>query len=161
VNIANNVTLEKKKRGKKKVMVAESNPKVIDPSADLDGSQTNDYLKNTRRLLTESQALMLLGFNFTAVSKCGAGQASSLGLHPAVYFYSATGRHQPTSFLAVVNLMKEFETKNYFATLTRHRRKFEDFLIAHKDFPNQIVVSSGSGLKGYAKPSVPTSVRHR
>jgi hypothetical protein len=102
---------------------------------DTDGTKTIEYLKNTRRL----------------VFRLSSAYASSLGLHPAVYFYSATGRHQPTSFLAAVSLMKAFEKKDHFATFTKHRRRFENFIIKYKDFPNQVVVSSGSGVKGYAK----------
>jgi hypothetical protein len=135
VNIANDIAPEKKKRGKKSKTAVDAAPRVLDPLADRDGSETIDNLKNTRRLANRISSI----------------HASSLGLHPAVYFYSATGRHQPTSFLAVVNLIKEFEQKDYFATFCRHRRAFEDFLIAHKDFPNQVVVNSGSGIKGYAK----------
>jgi hypothetical protein len=134
VNIANDVPLEKKKRGKKKAAV-QPGPKATDPRADLDGAQTVEYLKNTKRL----------------AYRISSGYPSSLGLHPAVYFYSATGRHQPTSFLAVVNLMKEFEKRDHFATFTKYRRKFEDFIVKYKDFPNQVVVNSGSGLKGYVK----------
>jgi hypothetical protein len=133
VNIANDVPPEKKKRGKKKA--AEVTLKKVDPAADTDGTRTIECLKNTKRL----------------IYRISSGYSSSLGLHPAVYFYSATGRHQPTSFLAAVNLMKEFERKDYFATFTAHRRRFEDFLIKYKDFPNQVVVNSGSGIKGYAK----------
>jgi hypothetical protein len=135
VNIANDVEMDKKKHGKKNKTVLDAAPKVLDRLADLDGSKTIEYLKRTRQL----------------TNRISSTHASSLGLHPAVYFYSATGRHQPTSFLAVVNLIKEFEQKDYFAAFCKNRRRFEDFLIAHKDFPNQVVVNSGSGLKGYAK----------
>lgn len=60
---------------------------------DLDGSETIAYLTNTnkiiRRLTTTHQ--------------------SSLGLHPAVYFYSEKGRYQPTAFMAWVEIIKEFD----------------------------------------------------
>jgi hypothetical protein len=132
VNIANDVPPEKKKKGKKKKTAVS---KITDPLGDPDGTRTIEFLKNTKRL----------------AYRISSNYSSSLGLHPAVYFYSATGRHQPTSFLAVVNLMKAFEKTDHFATFTRNRRKFEDFLTKYKDFPNQVVVSSGSGIKGYAK----------
>ena len=136
VNIANNVPPEKKSKGKKKA-AAPATAKVIDPLDDADGAKTIDFLKNTKRL----------------AYRISSTYASSLGLHPAVYFFSATGRHQPTSFLAVVNLMKGFEATDHFAAFTKHRRQFEDFIIKYKDFPNQVVVSSSSGIKGYAKLS--------
>ena len=43
------------------------------------------------------------------------------------------------------------EKLDRFAIFTKHRRRFEDFIIKYKDFPNQVVVNSGSGLKGYVK----------
>jgi Protein of unknown function DUF262/HNH endonuclease len=134
VNIANEVPLEKKKRGRKKAAGA-ATPKVADALADTDGATTIEFLKKTKALAYRISSMY----------------ASSLGLHPAVYFYSATGRHQPTSFLAVVRLMMEFDKRDHFVTFTKYRRRFEDFLIKYKDFPNQVVVNSGSGLKGYVK----------
>jgi hypothetical protein len=134
VNIANNVTLEKKGR-KKKTPGVQIDPKLLDESIDIDGTKTIEYLKKTRALVYRISSI----------------HSSSLGLHPAVYFYSSSGRHQPTSFLAIVRLMMEFEKRDYFIKFSQQRRQFEDFLIKYKDFPNQIVVNSGSGLKGYAK----------
>jgi Protein of unknown function DUF262/HNH endonuclease len=134
VNIANDVVPEKKTRSKK-VMSTPATTKQIDPMIDTTGALTASYLKKTKSL----------------VYRISSVYASSLGLHPAVYFYSATGRHQQTSFLAIVRLMMEFEKRDYFATFTKYRRRFEDFLIRYKDFPNQVVVNSGSGLKGFIK----------
>jgi hypothetical protein len=102
---------------------------------DTDGSKTIDYLKVVRRLTWRI---------------CG-NHPSSLGLHPAVYFYSSTGRHQPTAFLAVVSLMKDFEKRDFFRTFTKHRGTFEHFLVAHKTFVNQTVIKFGSTLKGYPR----------
>jgi hypothetical protein len=82
--------------------------------------------------------------------RIAGSHASSLGLHPAVYFYSATGRHQPTALLAVVSLIRDFEKRNYFKTFTKHRKAFEDFLIANKHFVNQIVLKFGSKQKSYS-----------
>lgn len=77
--------------------------------------------------------------------------ASSLGLHPVVYFYSATGRYQPTAFLAVVAMICEFEKASRFKEFISIRRKFEDFLLGHKLLVNQVTVKYGSGPKGYAR----------
>jgi hypothetical protein len=72
-----------------------------------------------------------------------------LGLHPAVYFYSADGRHQPTATLGLVSLIREFEQKNEFELFTNVRREFEDFLVTNKNFVNQIQRKFGSGAKSY------------
>jgi hypothetical protein len=103
------------------------------PAEDKDGSVTLDYLRNTRRIIQR----------ITGVHQ------SSLGLHPAVYFYSATGRHQPTSFLAVIELVMEMERENSFKAFTEIRQKFEEFLLENKSFANQVTVKIGSGPKGF------------
>jgi hypothetical protein len=72
-----------------------------------------------------------------------------MGFHPAVYFYSITGRYQITSFLAVLALIKDFEKWDFFEKFTSIREKFEDFIIKYKIFVNQTTTKYGSGLKGY------------
>lgn len=74
---------------------------------------------------------------------------SSLGLHPAVYFYSANGRHQPTAVLAMAALIKELEETDRFIQFTEIRAQFEKFLIDHKGFINQLTGQYGSMAKGY------------
>lgn len=100
---------------------------------DSDGAETIKFLKNTRRL----------------VRRITGTHPSSLGLHPAVYFYSADGRHQPSATLGLVSLIREFEQKNEFDSFTRVRRAFEDFFVANKNFINQIQRKFGSGAKSY------------
>ena len=60
---------------------------------DKTGDETIAYLKTARRL-----ASMVAGTS-----------PASLGVHPAVYFYSATGRYQPTAFLAAVSFVDHLE----------------------------------------------------
>lgn len=98
---------------------------------DNDGQETIQYLKATRKI---SQRM-------------SGTHPSSLGLHPAVYFYGAAGRHQPTSFLAIAGLMKVFEERDLFHGFTLKRRMFEDFLLHHKPFVTQLVYRYGSGTK--------------
>jgi hypothetical protein len=74
---------------------------------------------------------------------------SALGLHPAVYFYAANGRHQPTSVLAIAALLKELETEQLFNEFTRVRNAFEEFLLEHKMFINQLTTKHGSMAKGF------------
>ena len=102
---------------------------------DADGSQTLNFLKAVRRV----------------AYRISGTHPSSLGLHPVVYFYGTSGRFQPTSFFGVIALIKELEQQNSFAAFTSIRRRFEDFLLAHKSFANQITQKSGSGLKGYLR----------
>jgi hypothetical protein len=104
-------------------------------SRDETGEETIRYLKNVRKI----------------AYRISGTHPSSLGLHPAVYFYSSTGRYQPTSFLAVVGFAKELDSKRRFVEFTKHRRDFEEFLMRHKDFSNQLVRKLGSGLRGFSR----------
>ena len=75
--------------------------------------------------------------------------ASSLGLHPVVYFYSDSGRYQTTSFFGTLEFVMELERKKKLKAFTNIRKDFEEFLLKYKMFPVQIVWKHGSGLKGY------------
>lgn len=89
---------------------------------------------------------------YKIVSRISGNTPNSIGLHPAVYFYSDTGRYQKTAFLAFINLVKDkVDDTNFFKNFISIRSKFEYFLVTYKYFINQIVVKNGSGLKGYKK----------
>jgi HNH endonuclease len=88
-----------------------------------------------------------------AVSRIVGRDPGSLGLHPAVYFYSATGRLQASAFLAAIAFTKDLEESRAFGKFTRVRAEFEDFLVEHQYFLNQIVQRFGSFMR-----SVPTIV---
>lgn len=100
---------------------------------DPDGSYTIKYLNNTAKI----------------VRRLTTTNRSSLGLHPAVYFYSEKGRYQPTAFMAWVEIIKEMENNNYFQKFTDIRSKFEILLLQYKHLTNQVTIKFGSGLKGY------------
>jgi hypothetical protein len=106
-----------------------------DVAIDLNGDETIKFLKVTRQV----------------VNRISGNHPSSLGLHPVIYFYSATGRYQPTAFLAVVGLVKDFEERNYFRTFAEIRSRFESFLLKYKNLVNQVTVKYGSGRKGFAQ----------
>jgi hypothetical protein len=105
------------------------------PEDDLDGESTISVLKRTRKLL----------------ARLSGNHPSSLGLHPAVYFYSTAGRYQVTAFLATIELFRKFEATNFFPKFIAVRRRFEDFIIKYKSIVNQLNLKYGSGLKSYKK----------
>lgn len=74
---------------------------------------------------------------------------SSLGLHPAVYFYSSNGRHQPTSVLAMVQFLWDMNHNNELNKFCANRKAFEDFLVERKMHINQLTTKYGSMSKGY------------
>src|SRR4030043_48666 len=108
----------------------------VDPEKikdDTDGQSTISYLKTCQRI----------------INRITGTHPSSLGLHPIVYFYNTTGRYQPTSFFAVIELMKELEKTNQFKNFISIRKRFEDFLLRFKNLTQQVVYKYGSGTKGY------------
>jgi hypothetical protein len=90
-----------------------------------------------------------LNSTLKVVRRITTTHASSLGLHPALYFYSDKGRYQPTALLAWIEIIKEFEATREFEKFILHRKKFEAGLIVLKQVTNQVTVKYGSSLKGY------------
>lgn len=126
VNIANGFVVVDSSRSKgKKLILTEHQPPVE--------KDTLQAIQNTVRI-----ARMMTG-----------NHPSSLGLHPAVYFYSSNGRHQPTAVLAMVQFIKDMLDEKLIGKFCEHRKSFEDFLIDHKMYINQLTVKYGSMAKGY------------
>lgn len=98
---------------------------------DSDGSKTVRFLENVR----------------STSSRIAGLQPQSLGLHPAVYFYSATGKYQPTAFLSAIRFVQDLETTKQLNVFTQRRRDFEEILVKHKYLINQIVRKFGAGQR--------------
>jgi len=117
------------------VNLSNSNKKDDDYDEDVNGETTLKLLTKTLKV----------------VRRISGMHASSLGLHPAVYFYSARGRYQPTAFLAVIALLLDFELQEWFLEFSKIRRRFEEFILKYKDVINQVTNKLGSGVKGYRR----------
>lgn len=102
-------------------------------SPDEDGSATIDYLTNCRRI-----ARML-----------NSNHPSSLGLHPAVYFYAPNGHYKIASFFAVTALMSHLDKHSYFPKFIEVRRDFEALLIKYDFLTSQIVRHYRSAFASY------------
>jgi len=122
VNLMNNVSPDmwKRKITTKRLGTATERIQLSD---DLDGAQTLRFLKEVKKVVIR------VGSN---------DPKASLGLHPLVYFYGSTGKFLQVAFLAVAVFVKDLETRDAFAKFTKVRSKFEDFLLEHRDFVNQI-----------------------
>lgn len=122
VNSVNNITRDMwhKQIQRSKRKTENINPKMLPD--DENGTQTIRYLEEVRKIAI----------------RIGSNDPSSLGLHPIVYFYGANGRFLPMTFLAVVSFIRDMEKGNAFAKFTAIRSEFEDFLLEHRDFVNQI-----------------------
>lgn len=110
-----------------------NNHSTTEATDDENGQATISYLKNCQKVL----------------NRVTGTHPSSLGLHPVVYFYSSTGRYQPTAFFAVLELVKDMELTDTFKDFISVRRKFEEFFMKYKMLPLQVVYKHGSGTKGY------------
>lgn len=126
VNIANGLPVEDASANKKKYLIPQGHAKPEE-------EPTVRTIKETERL----------------VRRITGTHASSLGLHPGVYFYASNFRHQPTTVLAVARFVKDLEQADAFIDFTDHRAEFENFLINHKMYINQLTVRHGSMVKGY------------
>jgi hypothetical protein len=104
-----------------------------DIADDLDGKATVGYLKTCQKIL----------------NRITGTHPSSLGLHPVAYFYSDTGRYQPTSFFGTIEFVKALEKSDRIKAFISVRRQFEDFILKYKMLPLQITYKFGSGMKGY------------
>jgi len=133
VNFSNKIKIVDSSRIKK----TEDFPEQSIPDETIDGEETIKYLTNTRRMLANIVGTL----------------SSSLGLHPAIYFYSHQARYQITSFMAILPLIRDYEERNQLLKFTTVRKEFEEFLWKHKSIVNQATTTWGSGAKGYVNLS--------
>src|SRR5579862_6578536 len=96
---------------------------------DPDGEKTIHFLKTVK--LKASYA-------------SGTGYASSLGLDPAVYCYGNTGTFHTGAFLASRKFVLELHAQDKLPEFTKVRKLFEDFLVVHNSFINQLSHAKGS-----------------
>lgn len=135
IHLANGLKREQpSKRGKKKEFAPL--PKD-DPFADDTGETVIKYLAQARDL------------SLLVSSK----DKASLGLHPAVYSYTATGNFLTSAFFAEVLFVQHIKETIGFLQFAEYRERFEDFLVTYKHFVNGIAHDFGSGMRS-AEPIV-------
>ncbi len=105
---------------------------MTDRHDDTDGSRTISHLIRMRRIVR-----MML-----------SNDPSSLGLHPAVYFYSWTGKQIPSMLLSTTTLLIEIERRGKLTDFIDCRHEFENFLVVNRSLQNQIVRKYGSSTSG-------------
>ncbi len=111
----------------------------IRPNRDESGDETIKYLNRVQRIIS------IISSEKSPIS---------LGLSPLIYFYSARGRFQITSFLAIVNIIVQWDAerkRGVFQKFCSIRDKFEDFLLKYKSFTSQATLNVGSGIKSYRR----------
>ncbi|AKG21569.1 GmrSD restriction endonuclease domain-containing protein [Calothrix sp. 336/3] len=81
--------------------------------------------------------------------RLNSNHSSSLGLHPAVYFYSQEGRHKPASFFAIVDFIMELDKRGKVNNFIDVRSTFEEFIIEYDYLIQQIHRKYRSSQKSY------------
>ena len=84
------------------------------------------------------------------MTRITGNSSGSLGLHPAVYFYSHRGKHSQHLFLAVTSLIAKkvrANNKEFFKTFTNVRVRLEQCLIRNKPILGQAIVQIGSSQR--------------
>lgn len=99
------------------------------------GEATVAYLKTARKVLR----------------RITGTHPSSLGLHPAVYFYSKSGRYQITPFLGFLEIINDYESTKKWTKFSEIREGFEQFMIENKNIVRNMNYKYGSGLKSYLR----------
>ena len=102
-------------------------PKQLSDQADDEDGQA------TKRVLEKT---------LTLIGRMTGNDGGSLGLHPAIYFYGPTGRHQIPMFLGTAFLFSRKianNDKGFFAIFTKVRSRLEEILIDHKEMISAIV----------------------
>jgi hypothetical protein len=74
----------------------------------------------------------------------GNEYSGSLGLDYAVYSYGARGNFHPAAFIAAIKFALKLKAENKLERFTDVRADFEEFLVRHKSFINQLGHSKGS-----------------
>jgi len=103
---------------------------LAEQSDDIDGQETLSVLEKT----------------FKLVNWITGNDKGSLGLHPAVYFYSATGRHVNPMFLGtafVIAKKLRFNDKEFFKKFTSIRFNLEQSIIKNKPLIAALVNRAG------------------
>jgi hypothetical protein len=113
------------------INIVNNNKKVIED--DESGQETIKTLKNVRKI----------------AYKLNSNDPSSLGLHPAVYFYSQDGRHKTASFFAMVDFVMMLEVHKDTNNFIEVRDKFEEFIIEYDYLVQQIYRKHRSSLNSY------------
>lgn len=97
-----------------------------------------------------SETIQLLKRSYRVAARMSGNDHGSLGLHPAVYFYTERGKHSRFLFLGVVKTIADAirnNDKQWFKDFTATRGKLEDILIDRKSLINQGLANVNSSQR--------------
>lgn len=98
--------------------------------------------------LTGDETIIILSNCLKIARLVNSNHASSLGLHPAVYFYARNGRYKPASFNFFLRLVMELKLKNKLNSFIEAREKLEEIILNYDDLPRQIVRKYRTSIAG-------------
>jgi hypothetical protein len=113
---------------------SDSKKKLAELKDDVDGTETLSLLKRSKRI----------------ADRISGNSPGSLGLHPAVYFYTERGKHSRFLFLGVVKVISEMvrdNNKEWFKSFTLVRSKLEEILVNRKSLINQGLANVNSSQR--------------
>lgn len=110
-----------------------SNGNIKDLKNDLSGSETVKMLKNSLKVL----------------HVINSSHPSSLGLHPAIYFYAIDGRHKIASFFSFLKFSMELEKRKKKNLFIKNRAEFEKFITYHDSVIQEINRKYRSAINSY------------
>ena len=104
------------------IVIASDGGKGVFEEDDNSGDDTIGVLKRVRDLV-----LVING-----------NHPGSLGLHPAVYFYSQDGRFKSSAFLGMIKFVAELVKRKKLDEFTSARKRFESFVLEYDFLVQQI-----------------------
>lgn len=104
------------------IVIASDGGKTILDGDDKTGEETINVLKRMRDL----------------VFVINGNHPGSLGLHPAVYFYSQDGRFKSSAFLGMIKFVAELVKRKKLDEFTNGRKRFESFVLEYEFLAQQI-----------------------
>lgn len=132
VNIVNGIKIKNESTDSSSVAIKDE--KNNDLEDDTNGIMTIEFLKKCRKVARRINSI----------------HPSSLGLHPAVYFYSLNnGNHKTASFFAITSLILDFEKRDSYKDFIEVRDDFEKFLLKYDFFIPEIVRKHRSAMDSY------------
>lgn len=97
---------------------------------------------------TGDETITILNSCLSIARLVNSNHPSSLGLHPAVYFYARNGRYKPASFNFFLRLVMELKSKNKLNEFVKAREKLERIILDYDDLPRQIVRKYRTSVAG-------------
>ncbi|MBO0344852.1 DUF262 domain-containing protein [Roseibium sp. CAU 1637] len=124
---------------------------LIDLFALVDGNpDTRKQLQMVSEDPDGSETISLLKRSLRVANRVSGNAPGSLGLHPAVYFYTERGKHSRFLFLGIIRVIADAlrnNDKDWFKKFTSSREKLEKTFLERKSLINQGLANVNSAQR--------------